>query len=223
MQILLVEDDERIVHFVKRGLEAESYRVDVARNGNEAIDMAKAIRYHLIILDLLLPMKSGVEVCQILRSEKIQTPILILTAKDTLQEKVEGLNVGADDYLTKPFAFEELVARVKALLRRGEYKEVAEELKIADLTLNRGSHEVRRGSQLIALTAKEFSLLECLMSNPNKALSRTTLLEKVWGYHYDTLTNVVDVYIRYLRKKVDEDYSKKLIQTVRDVGYKISG
>ncbi len=223
MQILLVEDDERIVHFVKRGLEAESYRVDVARNGNEAIDMAKAICYHLIILDLLLPMKSGVEVCQTLRSEKIQTPILILTAKDTLQEKVEGLNVGADDYLTKPFAFEELVARVKALLRRGEYKEVAEELKIADLTLNRGSHEVRRGSQLIALTAKEFALLECLMSNPNKALSRTTLLEKVWGYHYDTLTNVVDVYIRYLRKKVDEDYSKKLIQTVRDVGYKISG
>jgi len=223
VQILLVEDDERIVHFVKRGLEAESYRVDVARNGNEAIDMAKAICYHLIILDLLLPMKSGVEVCQTLRSEKIQTPILILTAKDTLQEKVEGLNVGADDYLTKPFAFEELVARVKALLRRGEYKEVAEELKIADLTLNRGSHEVRRGSQLIALTAKEFALLECLMSNPNKALSRTTLLEKVWGYHYDTLTNVVDVYIRYLRKKVDEDYSKKLIQTVRDVGYKISG
>lgn len=222
MQILLVEDDERIVSFIKRGLEAESYRVDVARNGIEAIDMARAIRYHLIILDLLLPVKGGVEVCQILRKEKIQTPILMLTAKDTLQEKIEGLRVGADDYLTKPFAFEELLARIKALLRRGEYKEIAQELKVADLTLNRDSHEVRRGACLITLTAKEFALLEYLMCHPNKALSRTSILEQVWGYHYDTLTNVVDVYIRYLRKKVDEGYSPKLIHTVRDIGYKIS-
>lgn len=222
MQILLVEDDERIIHFVKRGLEAESYQIDIARNGMEAIDMARAIRYHLIILDLLLPMKSGVEVCRILRGEKVQTPILILTAKDTLQEKVEGLSVGADDYLTKPFAFEELVARIKALLRRGEYKEIAPELKIADLVLNRDSHEVRRGSDVIALTAKEFALLEYLMCHPNKALSRTSILEHVWGYHYDTMTNVVDVYIRYLRKKVDERFPQKLIHTVRDIGYKIA-
>lgn len=222
MQILLVEDDPRIIHFVKRGLEAEGYRVDVAHNGVEAIDMAKAIRYHLIVLDLVLPIKGGVEVCRILRSEKVQTPILILTAKDTLQEKVEGLSVGADDYLTKPFAFEELVARIKALLRRGEYNEIAGELKIADLTLNRDSHEVRRGPQVVALTAKEFALLEYLMCHPNKALSRTSILEHVWGYHYDTLTNVVDVYIRYLRKKVDQGYPKKLIHTVRDIGYKIS-
>ena len=222
MQILLVEDDERIVNFVKRGLEAERFQVDVACNGQEAVDMARAISYRLIILDLVLPLKSGTHVCRILREDKIGTPILMLTARDTLEEKVEGLGIGADDYLTKPFAFEELLARMRALLRRGSYHEEHCELKVADLILNLESHELRRGGKLIALTAKEFALLECLMSNPNRALSRTTLLEKVWGYHYDTLTNVVDVYIRYLRKKVDEGYSKKLIQTVRDVGYKIS-
>ena len=222
MQILLVEDDERIVNFIKRGLEAESYRVDVARDGAEAIDMARAIRYHLMILDLVLPIKGGVEVCQILRDEKNQMPILMLTAKDTVQEKIQGLRVGADDYLTKPFAFEELVARIEALLRRGEYKEIAPVLKVADLVLDRDSHEVRRASNLIVLTAKEFALLEYLMCHPNKALSRTSILEQVWGYHYDTMTNVVDVYIRYLRKKVDEGFPRKLIHTVRDIGYKIA-
>jgi DNA-binding response OmpR family regulator len=222
MEILLVEDDERIVSFVKRGLEAERYQVDVARSGQEAVEMARAIRYRLIILDLVLPLKSGSEVCLILREERIETPILMLTAKDTLEEKVQGLRIGADDYLTKPFAFEELLARLKALLRRGPYREERPELNVADLILNRETHEVRRGGKLIALTAKEFALLEYLMSNPNKVMSRTTLLEKVWGYHYDTLTNVVDVYIRYLRKKVDETYPKRLIQTVRDIGYKIS-
>lgn len=223
MEILLVEDDERIVSFVKRGLEAEHYSVDVAHDGQEAVDMARAISYRLIILDLVLPLKSGSEVCQILREERIESPILMLTAKDTLEEKVEGLRIGADDYLTKPFAFEELLARMKALMRRGPYREESQELKIVDLTLSRESHEVRRAGKLIPLTAKEFALLEYLMAHPNKVLSRTSILEKVWGYHYDTLTNVVDVYIRYLRKKVDEGYSKKLIQTVRDIGYKISG
>ncbi|MBI3805048.1 MAG: response regulator transcription factor [Nitrospirae bacterium] len=222
MEILLVEDDERIVSFVKRGLEAEHYRVDVARDGQEAIDMARAIPYQLIILDLLLPLKSGIDVCLALRSERIGIPILMLTAKDTIEEKVEGLRIGADDYLTKPFVFEELLARMKALLRRGPYREAHSELKVADLTLNRDLHEVQRGGKVIPLTAKEFALLEYLMSNPNKVLSRTSILEKVWGYHYDTLTNVVDVYIRYLRKKVDEGYPKRLIQTIRDIGYKIS-
>ena len=222
MEILLVEDDERIVSFVKRGLEAEHYGVDVAHNGQEAVDMARAIRYRLIILDLVLPIKSGSEVCQILREERVEAPILMLTAKDTLEEKVEGLRIGADDYLTKPFAFEELLARMKALLRRGPYQEQSQELKVADLVLSKESHEVRRAGKLITLTAKEFALLEYLMAHPNKVLSRTAILEKVWGYHYDTLTNVVDVYIRYLRKKVDEGHSKKLIQTVRDIGYKIS-
>ncbi len=223
MEILLVEDDERIVSFVKRGLEAEHYSVDVAHDGQEAIDMARAIRYRLIILDLVLPLKSGSEVCLRLREERIETPILMLTAKDTLEEKIEGLRIGADDYLTKPFAFEELLARMKALLRRGPYREESQDLKVADLILSRETHEVRRAGELITLTAKEFALLEYLMTHPNKVMSRTSILEKVWGYHYDTLTNVVDVYIRYLRKKVDEGYPKKLIQTVRDIGYKICG
>ncbi|MFY9269607.1 MAG: response regulator transcription factor [Candidatus Manganitrophaceae bacterium] len=221
MQILLVEDDERIVNFVKRGLEAERFRVDVARNGQEAIDTALAVPYRMIILDLALPIKSGLEVCQFLREKKVEMPILILTATDNVEEKVKTFSIGADDYLTKPFAFEELLARVKALMRRGPYREERQTLQVADLTLNPESHEVHRKGKLISLTAKEFALLEYLMMNPNKVLNRTTLLEKVWGYHYDTLTNVVDVYIRYLRKKVDEGYPKRLIQTVRDVGYKI--
>ena len=222
MRILLIEDDPRIVSFLKRGLEAESYQVDAALNGEEGLDMSRGVRYHLIILDLTLPLKSGMEICRQLREEKVSTPILMLTAKDTLQNKVDGLKMGADDYLTKPFAFEELLARLTALLRRGEYKEIAGALKIADLTLDRDSHEVKRGSQAIVLTAKEFALLEYLMRHPNKALSRTSILEQVWGYHHDTLTNVVDVYIRYLRKKVDQNHPEKLIQTVRDIGYKIS-
>lgn len=223
MQILLVEDDARIVGFVKRGLEAERFQVDVASDGLKAIEMATSIAYQVIILDLGLPLKSGSEVCRVLREEKVQTPILILTARDTLQQKIEGLAIGADDYLTKPFAFEELLARIKALLRRGPYQEVSSELRVADLVLNRETHEVRRGGKTINLTAKEFALLECLMRRPNRALSRTSILEQVWGYHYDTLTNVVDVYVRYLRKKVDHGHSKKLIRTIRDVGYKISG
>ena len=221
MRILLIEDDERIASFIQRGLEAEGYGVDVARDGEVGLDMGTG-RYHLIILDLLLPRKSGIEVCEALRRERLQTPILMLTAKDALQDKVQGLHVGADDYLTKPFAFEELIARIKALLRRSPYCEVAAELKVADLTLNQETREVRRGKKVLSLTAKEYALLRYLMSCPNKPLSRTMILEQVWGYHYDTLTNVVDVYIRYLRKKIDSGSSKKLIQTERDVGYKIS-
>lgn len=221
MRILVIEDDERISSFVKRGLEAEGYLIDIAQDGREGIQMGMA-PYDAIILDLLLPGTTGHDVCRALRREQIQTPILILTAKDTLQDKLSGFDYGADDYLTKPFAFEELVARIKALLRRKPYKEISAELKIADLTLNQQSREVRRGVKTIALTRKEFDLLAFLMSNPNKALSRVSLLEHVWGYHYDTLTNVVDVYIGYLRKKVDGGSKKKLIQTVRDFGYKIS-
>ena len=221
MRVLLVEEDERIVRFIKRGLEAEGYGVDVARDGEEGLDMGRG-NYDVIILDLLLPKKIGTEVCQELRSAKIKTPLLMLTAKDALQDKVQGLQVGADDYLTKPFAFEELIARVQALLRRGPYCEVAPKLKVADLTLNQETREVRRGKKVLSLTAKEYALLRYLMSRPNKPLSRTMILEQVWGYHNDTLTNVVDVYIRYLRKKVDSGASKKLIQTERDVGYKIS-
>ncbi len=222
-QILVIEDDERISSFVKRGLEAEGYVVHIARDGHEGIQMGTT-PYDLIILDLLLPDKSGHEICQTLRSERIETPILILTAKDTLQDKLSGFDYGADDYLTKPFAFEELLARIKALLRRRpSYNEDATPLvQIADLTLDRSTREVHRGNKAIVLTRKEFDLLEFLMVNTNKALSRTSILEHVWGYHYDTLTNTVDVYIGYLRKKVDAGSKHKLIQTVRDIGYKIS-
>lgn len=223
MRILVVEDDERISSFVKRGLEAEGYLVDLAQDGEEGLQKGMT-SYDMIVLDLLLPGKNGYEVCQTLRQEQIQTPILILTAKEALQDKLRVFDYGADDYLTKPFAFEELLARIKALLRRKpSYKESAAELKISDLTLNRESREVRRGGKTISLTRKEFDLLELLMSNPGKALSRVSIIEQVWGYHYDTLTNIVDVYIGYLRKKVDGCSEQKLILTVRDFGYKISG
>jgi len=223
MQLLLVEDDERITRFIKRGLEAEHYQVEVAQSGEEAIDMATGLSYQVIILDLMLPDISGVKVCKRLREEKVNTPILMLTAMDTLHDKVHGLEVGADDYMTKPFAFEELLARIKSLLRRSPYQQALEVIKVDDLTLNPDRHEVKRGDQMINLTNREFSLLQCLMRYPGKVLSRTFILEQVWGYHYDTLTNVVDVYVRYLRKKIDLGSSKKLIQTVRDVGYKIDG
>ncbi len=222
MRILVVEDDERISSFVKRGLEAEGYLVDLAHDGEEGVQRGMN-PYDMIVLDLLLPGKNGHDVCQSLRREQIQTPILILTAKEGLQDKLRGFDYGADDYLTKPFAFEELLARIKALLRRKpSYKESAAELQVADLTLNRDSREVRRGSKAISLTRKEFDFLELLMSNPDKVLSRVSILEQVWGYHYDTLTNIVDVYIGYLRKKIDGGAEQKLIQTVRDFGYKIS-
>ena len=223
MHILVVEDDERISTFIKRGLEAEGYLVDIAQDGQEG--MHKGLTpYDLIILDLLLPDTTGHEICRALRREQIETPILILTAKDALEDKLSGFDHGADDYLTKPFAFEELLARIKALLRRrpSYNEETARVLCLADLTLNQHSREVRRGDRVISLTRKEFDLLAFLMSHPNKALSRTSILEHVWGYHHDTLTNTVDVYIGYLRKKLDIESPNKLIQTVRDFGYKIS-
>ena len=223
MHILVIEDDERISTFIKRGLEAEGYLVDVAQDGHEGVQRGLT-PYDLIILDLLLPDTNGHEVCQSLRREQIQTPILILTAKDALEDKLNGFDHGADDYLTKPFAFEELLARIKALLRRrpSYNEETTSILCIADLTLNHSAREVHRADKIIALTRKEFDLLAFLMSHPNKALSRTSILEQVWGYHHDTLTNTVDVYIGYLRKKLDSGSKTKLIQTVRDFGYKIS-
>jgi len=222
MRILLVEDDARISAFVRRGLEAEGYGVDVVPTGEEGVHLGSG-HYHLIILDLMLPDKSGFDVCRQLRQEQVHTPILMLTAKDTVQDKVQGLQSGADDYVTKPFAFDELLARIKALLRRGPYQEIPAELNVADLRLNRELREVWRGTTKLTLTSKEFALLECLMTNLNKPVSRSTILDQVWGYQYDPLTNVVDVYVGYLRKKVDGPFSKKLIQTVRDVGYKIEG
>jgi DNA-binding response OmpR family regulator len=224
MRILLVEDDPRIVDFVRRGLKAEGYAVEVALSGQEALPLGTEGEFQAIILDLGLPDINGREVCGQWRANGIDTPILMLTARDTVQDKVTGLRSGADDYLTKPFAFEELLARIEALIRRqgGEMRSAeSKELRIADLVLNRETHEVRRGEALIELTAKEFALLECFLRMPGKVLSRTRILEQVWGYSADPLTNVVDVYIRQLRRKIDDGHEVKLFKTVRGFGYKL--
>jgi two-component system, OmpR family, response regulator len=222
MNVLLVEDDERIIEFVRRGLKAEGYHVEVARTGRDALQRAHAPTCQLIILDLLLPDVDGRDVCRQLRAADLGTPILMLTALDTLEDKVRGLRMGADDYLAKPFAFEELVARVQALARRrAAYRDDHLVLSAHDLVLDRGSREVRRGDRAIQLTPREFALLECLMRAPGKVLSRPQILEKVWGCSKDPLTNVVDVYIRQLRRKLDRDAPVPLIQTVRGFGYKI--
>jgi len=223
MRILLVEDDERIVDFVQRGLKAEGYAVEMARSGLEAIALGTEGRFQVIILDLGLPDLNGRQVCERLRNTGVSTPILMLTARDTVQDKVTGLRSGADDYMTKPFSFEELLARIEVLMRRrgGEVKPDIKELRIADLLLNQETHEVKRGESSIELTPKEFALLECFMRMPGKVLSRTRILEQVWGYSADPLTNVVDVYIRQLRRKIDDDYDLKLLKTVRGFGYKL--
>jgi len=223
MRVLLVEDDQRIVDFVQRGLKAEGYVVEVARSGLEAIALGSEGKFQVIILDLGLPDLNGRQVCKRLRETGVGTPILMLTARDTVQDKVTGLRSGADDYMIKPFAFEELLARIEVLMRRGggEIKPETKEFRIADLLLNLETHEVRRGETLIDLTPKEFALLECFMRMPGKVLSRTRILEQVWGYSADPLTNVVDVYIRQLRRKIDDDYDPKLLKTVRGYGYKL--
>jgi DNA-binding response OmpR family regulator len=223
MRVLLVEDDQRIVDFVQRGLKAEGYAVEVARSGHEAIALGNEGKFQVIILDLGLPDLNGRQVCERLRSIGVGTPILMLTARDTVQDKVTGLRSGADDYMTKPFAFEEMLARIEVLMRRnsGEVKLEIKEFRIADLILNMETHEVRRGETLIDLTPKEFALLEYFMRMPGKVLSRTRILEQVWGYSADPLTNVVDVYIRQLRRKIDDDYDLKLLITVRGYGYKL--
>ena len=223
MRVLLVEDDQRIVDFVQRGLKAEGYVVEVARSGLEAIALGTEGKFQAIILDLGLPDINGRQVCEHLRNTGVGTPILMLTARDTVLDKVTGLRSGADDYMTKPFAFEELLARIEVLMRRGggEIKQEPKEFRIADLVLNMETHEVRRGETPIDLTPKEFALLECFMRMPGKVLSRTRILEQVWGYSADPLTNVVDVYIRQLRRKIDDDYDIKLLKTVRGYGYKL--
>ncbi len=222
MSVLLVEDDERIIEFVRRGLEAEGHRVDVARGGREALRLAQASDCGVIILDLLLPDLDGREVCRQLRAARLATPILMLTALDTLEDKVQGLRIGADDYLAKPFAFEELLARVQALARRGNgWSPEAPELRVGDLILNRETREVRRGDRPVELTPREFALLEYLMRSAGKVVSRALILEKVWGCSRHPLTNVVEVYIRQLRRKIDRDPAAPLIQTVRGFGYKL--
>ena len=224
MTILIVEDDERIIEFVRRGLEAEGYNIDIARDGKEAITIATSPIYKLIILDLMLPFMNGQEVCQHLRGTGVKTPILMLTAMNTTDDKVQGLRMGADDYLSKPFAFDELLARIEALLRRGiNYKtdNASRELRVGDLVLNHQTKEVTRSGKTISLTPKEYALLETFMNYPGQVFSRTRLLENVWGYNADPMTNVVEVYIRGLRRKIDENFDKPVIITVRGFGYKL--
>ncbi|MFQ5789445.1 MAG: response regulator [Acidobacteriota bacterium] len=221
MRLLLIEDDRRVARFIRKGLEAERYQVEVASDGGQAIEMGSGGAYDLILLDIILPIKNGIDVCRELRENDIQAPILMLTARDSVQDKVKGLGAGADDYLTKPFAFEELVARIRALLRRRREVELTPKLQVADLVMDKDTHEVRRAGKLISLTAKEFALLEYLMRYPGRVLSRTLIEEHVWGYVEDPLTNVVDVYIRRLRKKVDSGFRRELIHTVRGVGYQL--
>lgn len=218
MRILLVEDENKIASFIARGLKEEHYVVDMADDGEKALFLAEINVYDLIILDIMLPRKSGVAVCRELRGKKIDAPILILTAKDTVRDKVIGLDSGADDYLAKPFAFEELLARVRALLRR-KIAGKTTFLKVADLELDQITHKVRRAGREIALTSKEYSLLEYLMLNSGQVVTRTMISEHVWNEDFDSFTNVIDVYINYLRSKIDRGFKKQLLHTLRGTGY----
>ncbi|MGY8760887.1 MAG: heavy metal response regulator transcription factor [Nitrospinaceae bacterium] len=218
MRILIVEDEKKVSAFIKKGLEEETYAVDIAPDGEEGLLLGEQNQYDLIILDLMLPKIDGLEVLSTLRGRKIETPILLLTAKDSVEDKVTGLNQGADDYLTKPFAFSELLARIRVLLRRGK-ADVQTKLEIADLTLDLVSHKVIRENHDIELTGKEYSLLEYFLRNQGKVLTRTMIAEHVWDYNFDTFTNVIDVYVNHLRKKIDKNYSQKLLHTLRGVGY----
>jgi heavy metal response regulator len=218
MRILVVEDEKKVASFIKRGLEEEKYEVDTALDGEEGLKMALDKHYDLIVLDWMLPKKDGLAVIKELREKKTATPVLMLTAKDSLEDIIAGLDSGSDDYLTKPFAFAELLARVRALLRRSEMDKGAE-LRFSDLRLDPVTHKVWRKDKEIDLTAKEYGLLEYFMRNPNQVLTRTMIADHVWDYTFDTFTNIIDVYVNYLRKKIDRDADKKLIHTVRGVGY----
>jgi len=218
MRILVVEDEKKVSSFIKRGLEEEKYEVDTAFDGEEGLKMALDRPYEVVVLDWMLPKKDGLSVLKELRGQKRATPVLMLTAKDTVEDIVAGLDSGSDDYLTKPFAFAELLARVRALLRRSEMDRGAE-LRFADLRIDPVTHKVWRGDKEIDLTAKEYALLEYFMRNPNQVLTRTMIADHVWDYTFDSFTNIIDVYVNYLRKKIDRDADKKLIHTVRGVGY----
>lgn len=218
MRILLVEDDRKVASFIRRGLAEEGYAVDVASDGETGLAMGLDRLHDVIILDVMLPGKPGFQVVRELRQAKVSTPVLLLTAREAVEDKVQGLDAGADDYLTKPFAFAELLARVRALLRRGTAARPPV-LRVADLTLDPATRTVSRGGEAIPLTNREFALLEYLMRGAGRVLTRTMIAEHVWDYSFDSTTNVIDVYVNYLRKKVDAGRERKLIHTVRGVGY----
>ncbi len=222
MNILLIEDDSRVTEFLVRGLAAEGYQVDVCHDGATGLEFAKSRNFDLIVLDLMLPGMHGFDVCQQLRVAAVKTPLLMLTATDEVTQKVRGLRLGADDYMTKPFAFSELLARLDALVRRsGSSSPKAARLEVGGLTFDRETLQIHRDGRLISLTAKELALLELLMSAPGKVFSRSSILENVWGYSSDPLTNVVDVHISRLRSKIDGDSQTPLIKTIRGFGYKL--
>jgi two-component system copper resistance phosphate regulon response regulator CusR len=220
MKVLVIEDDPTVGQFVKRGLEEQRWGVDLAADGESGEALARSQAYDLVILDMRLPGKNGLDVLQSLRAKGFERPVLVLTAQDAVDAKVRTLRAGADDYVTKPFAFEELLARIEALLRRP--RAIAHPvLTVADLVLDQDTHEVRRAGEVVELTPKEYTVLEYLMRHAGKVMSRTLITEYAWGYHFDPGTNIVDVVITHLRKKVDAKHARKLIGTVRGVGYVI--
>lgn len=220
MKVLIIEDEKKIASFVRKGLEAQGFVVEVSQNGDEGFALTVSRPYDAAVLDIMLPGKDGLSILRNLRERKIALPVILLTARSELNERLEGLNLGADDYLTKPFHIEELIARLHAVTRRaaGASQSI---LAVADLTMNLLTRKVARGNQAIELTAREFSLLEHLMRSPGRVLTRVEICERVWDYNFDPGTNLVDVYVQRLRKKVDGDSSHKLIETIRGVGYRI--
>jgi DNA-binding response OmpR family regulator len=220
MKILLVEDEHKIAGSIKKGLEQEAFIVDVAYDGTTGMDLAVGEEYDAIILDRMLPERDGLEICKVIREKGIHTPVLLLTAKDQLRDKVEGLNAGADDYVSKPFAFEELLARIRALTRRPKTS-VSQVLSVCDLTLDSMNFEVKRNGANIQLSTKEFALLEYLMRHPNRTISKEQIISHVWDYDADILPNTVEVYIGYLRNKIDKSHKTALIHTIRGFGYRL--
>lgn len=218
MRVLVVEDERKVGSFIKRALEEESYAVDLCEDGAQGLDLALSGSYDVIVIDLMLPNLPGLEILRRIRKEKIHTPVLILTAQSKVDQKVKGLDAGADDYLTKPFAIDELLARVRVLLRRGA-AETPGVLQVDDLILNPATREVTRDGQRIDLTVKEYALLEYFMRHVGRVLTRPMISEHVWDQDFDTFTNVIDVYVNYLRNKIDRGRSRKLIHTIRGSGY----
>jgi heavy metal response regulator len=219
MRILLVEDDKAIARFVKKGLIENFFSVDVAFDGEDGLRLALHMTYDIVILDIMLPKMDGIEILKRVRETEIQTPVIFLTAKDSEGDIVQGLNLGADDYVVKPFSFNELLARIRALLRRDKKSDFPSKLKMANLVLEVNGHRVFREKVKIELTPKEYSILEFLMRHPGQIITRTMISEKIFDYHFDTSTNVVDVHVSHLRNKIDKDFEPKLLHTVKGVGY----
>jgi heavy metal response regulator len=218
MRILVIEDEQKVAAFIKRGLKEEGYAVDVAFDGEQGYSLTAANEYDLVVLDVMIPKMDGLTLCHKLRQEGFTAPVLMLTAKDAVRDKVKGLDAGASDYLTKPFAFAEFLARIRALLRRGESRQSAS-LQVADLILDPAKRHVSRAGKKIELTAKEFALLEYLMRNAGSIVTRTMIAEHVWDLNFETFTNVIDVYINHVRRKIDRGFSRKLVHTIRGRGY----